>query len=280
MNADRRNLGLVGTTDGVPLFDDQKRSAWPFVMRVANLPDGLSTEMSNVHLHMLTACEFWELDPDANVLRRKIRQPKSMMPHLSIIVDDILGVYKHGVPCVDSSLPAGHAQRHFRCRANLLMWTGDYPGQAKVSGTHDKTCHWCVDKSQPAPEVSRRKWGGYRRYLPCGHPLRAPSGFFGEAETRDPPAFRTHATFVAQGLRNEEHEKQLRMPDARKRKIFHKDSPYKSTGVKEASPLRWIPWFDLVWDILPDMMHIMSGIWKRHILKMLKGERTPAKVLH
>ena len=59
--------------------------------------------------------------------------------------------------------------------------------------------------------------------------------------------------------------------------IFKKNSPYKKTGVKEVSPLRWLPLFDLIWDILPDLMHIITGIWKRHFLDMLKGNRKPAQ---
>lgn len=30
MDSDNRNLALVGTTDGVPFFDDQIRGCWPF----------------------------------------------------------------------------------------------------------------------------------------------------------------------------------------------------------------------------------------------------------
>ena len=96
MNKDHRNIGLIATTDGVPLFEDQRRSAWPIVYRVANLPDGLSTRAANCHLAMMTASEYWTLDQDANKLRRIIRQPKSLKPHLTIIVDDLLGAYKKG----------------------------------------------------------------------------------------------------------------------------------------------------------------------------------------
>ena len=97
MNCDHRNLGLIGTTDGVPFFDDQRRGAWPFVFRCANLPDGLATQMSNCHLSMLSANEFWELDNQAGVLRRRIRGPKSLKPHLTIIVDDLLHAYNQGI---------------------------------------------------------------------------------------------------------------------------------------------------------------------------------------
>lgn len=50
------------------------------------------------------------------------------------------------------------------------------------------------------------------------------------------------------------------------------------TGVQECSPLMLLYLFDLVWDILPDMMHINTGIWHRHFLKMLTGTRFPATV--
>ena len=97
MNQDHRNLGLVGTCDGVPFFKDQRRGGWMFVQRVANLPETLSQHMANCHLHMLSANEYWVIDESAGVLRRRIRAPKSLMPHMHVIADDLLGAYKHGL---------------------------------------------------------------------------------------------------------------------------------------------------------------------------------------
>jgi hypothetical protein len=97
MKQDHRNLGLVSTTDGVPFFDDQKRTAWPFGLRVANLPDRLSTHVANIHLHMLSASEYWSLCSETNVLRRIVRGPKSLHAHLTIIADDLLGGYHKGM---------------------------------------------------------------------------------------------------------------------------------------------------------------------------------------
>ena len=96
MNKDHRNLGLVGTTDGVPFFNDQRRGAWPFILRCANLPDTLSLHMSNCHLHLLSANEYWEVDTNAGVLRRRIRAPKSLHPHMVLVVDDLLHAYHKG----------------------------------------------------------------------------------------------------------------------------------------------------------------------------------------
>jgi hypothetical protein len=33
MNADHRSIALIGTTDGVTFFDDQRRGGWPFFFR-------------------------------------------------------------------------------------------------------------------------------------------------------------------------------------------------------------------------------------------------------
>jgi hypothetical protein len=106
MNSDHRNGGVVGTTDGVPFFDDQHRGAWPFILRHSSLPDPLSMSTVNCHLHLLSANEYWELDADANVLRRRIRAPRSLMPHMHVICDDLLGAYTKGLTdvlcaCVD-----------------------------------------------------------------------------------------------------------------------------------------------------------------------------------
>jgi hypothetical protein len=88
---------------------------------------------------------------------------------------------------------------------------------------------------------------------------------YGPVEDRPPPTPRTHEGIVRDGLANDEH------------KGYKKDTPYKNTGVKELSPLGALPLFDLAWDVLGDMMHILTGIWKRHIFEMLHGNRHPAK---
>ena len=104
MNQDHRNIALVGYSDGVPFFDDMRRGGWPFMFKVANLPDGLSTKMANVHLGMMSANEYWELDEEAGILRRRIRAPKSLKPHLAVVVDDLLKAYTKGVKVRDSSV--------------------------------------------------------------------------------------------------------------------------------------------------------------------------------
>lgn len=86
------------------------------------------------------------------------------------------------------------------------------------------------------------------------------------AEHRPAPPTRTHASIVSDAEKQRDHIGPK------------KYAPYKTTGVKECSPLRFLPYFDLVWDILPDMMHIVPVMWKGHIFQMFKGKRTPADV--
>jgi len=135
-----------------------------------------------------------------------------------------------------------------------------------VSGTHSKTCHWCTFKSTHAAEVNRQCWGEYRRFLPKPHDYRDASATFGPLEDRDPPPVRTHEQFVADAIANETHVG------------YKKDRPYKTTGVKEVSPLSRLPLFNIVWDVCPDMMHAVPRIWGGHVMPMLREARFPAPV--
>lgn len=234
-----------------------------YIFRVANLRDGLSTHMANVHLGLISANEHYELDPLSGILVRRIRSPQSLRPHLTVLVDDFYRAYTHGISTTDFSYDEGAPGRKFRCKVILLFWTGDYPAQALVSGTHSKTCHWCTLKSTAAPEITRRCWGDYRCYLPDSHPMRR-DATYGRPETRPPPPSRTHEDFFTHGRAQEEYKG----PEVR--------SPYKESGIKEASILAALPLFNIAWDILGDMMHIVDGLWKRHIFAMLAGKRGPA----
>jgi len=231
---------------------------------VANLKDALSTHMANVHMAMVGASEHYELDPDSGILHRRLASPKSLRPHLTVITDDLYHAYIAGVKTTDYSYPSDQPGRNFRCKVILLFWTGDYPAQALVSGTHSKTCHWCHFKSTHAPEVSRQCWGDYRCYLPDNHPVRH-NAKYGPPEDRPAPLPRTHQDFLDAGVRSDTYNG----PKNR--------APYKDSGIKETSPLAVLPLFNLTWDVLGDMMHIIDGIWKRHVFAMLAGRRLPAK---
>ena len=205
MNGDHRNLGILGSTDGVPLFDDQRRSAWPFVYRVANLPDAEAQDPRNVHLALLAGCEYLEVDEKANCIRRITRDHKSLAPYLTVLVDELIDAYRNGIPVADTTYEPGEDGRNFFCKCLLLFWMGDYPAQCKVSGTHDKMCHWCTYKSEAAPEINRRCWTGARRFLGEHHPFRT-DVMFGPVEHRPAPPNRTHAGMINDALENTQYE--------------------------------------------------------------------------
>ena len=112
------------------------------------------------------------------------------------------------------------------------------------------------------------------------HPLRqyhrgSPTVSPRQTERAPPPAPRTHATICAEGLANEQHTAAVL---AKVPRTYKKDAPYKVTGVKQRCALRFLPLFDIIWDILPDMMHIVPVLWKGHVFKLFNGTRMPTQV--
>jgi hypothetical protein len=53
----------------------------------------------------------------------------------------------------------------------------------------------------------------------------------------------------------------------------HKAHPRKATGVNSISALSLYPMFDIVWDVMPDWMHIIKNLVLPHFIKVVKGER-------
>ena len=267
MNEDPRNIGLIGTCDGVPLFDDKHRGCWPFVFRVANLPDGLSHLMINSHVAIIAATEYFSLDPVTNELARWVRQPKSLYPHMLIIADDLYHGYHKGNVITDWSCRPGLAERNFSCRCMLLFWTGDYPAQGLASGFKHKgrrCCHWCtIDIPKKDKAMNRNVVASYRRFLPNPHRWRLET-WQGALEERPPPEARTHASIMQHARENMEHTGAK----------CH--APHKSSGIKELCPLSYLQDFCLCWDFAPDMMHIVEGCLQNHIIPLMKGERLPA----
>jgi hypothetical protein len=51
------------------------------------------------------------------------------------------------------------------------------------------------------------------------------------------------------------------------------DHPRKKSGVNSISALSLYPMFDIVWDVLPDWMHIIKNMVLTHFIKVVKGER-------
>ena len=51
------------------------------------------------------------------------------------------------------------------------------------------------------------------------------------------------------------------------------DHPRKQSGVNGISALSLLPMFDIVWDVLPDWMHIIKNLILPHFIKLVKGKR-------
>jgi len=106
--------------------------------------------------------------------------------------------------------------------------------------------------------------GGYRKELPPDHPLRTASIVWPDAEIRPGSLQRTHAGTAENGMVAEHYQG------------YKKYHPEKRVGINRWCPLAILHLFDVVWDFLPDMMHIIDGTMSSHIIPMLKGKRNPA----
>jgi hypothetical protein len=168
MNTDTRNQGMVGMSDGIPLFRDKhSRSVTPLLFRSANLPDHLSMKFRNTHLGGLVPNHFWTIGESSQTFERVERKPSHLCAIMHAIVDDLL-MWEEGELVEDHSRHPDDPNRFFQLRALLLYWCGDYPGQGEASGfSHapmsSKACHWCEDRGNFSKAINRQKYGGYFR---------------------------------------------------------------------------------------------------------------------
>jgi hypothetical protein len=95
------------------------------------------------------------------------------------------------------------------------------------------------------------------------------TGFF-EEDHGATPAPRTHKETVAQGKDAEDFT-------GVKKSVNH---PKKLHGVAGWCPLETLPFFDLVWDVCPDFMHILKNLFERYFGTLLDGERIPKDSKH
>jgi hypothetical protein len=159
---------------------------------------------------------------------------------------------------MDGSIPRNQPHHNFRCKVCLLFWTGNYYDQARINGMHAVDgCRWCTSTSEKihGVRVSQRVMGGARRHLPAGHPLRGYRSTTRPAEHRPRPPLRTHASVIAatDGQRS-----------------GHR---YGHRTYVRRSPLASLPYFDLVEDMVPDMLNIVNNMWTKGIFKMFAGTR-------
>jgi hypothetical protein len=101
------------------------------------------------------------------------------------------------------------------------------------------------------------------RWLPRNHRFRRDPAF-GTARGTNPPPARNHATAVEQGQATDKWKGTL------------KGDPRHETGINTSCPLSFLHLFDVIWDICPDMMHIVKNFFEKLTWSVFSGNRIPA----
>jgi hypothetical protein len=106
----------------------------------------------------------------------------------------------------------------------------------------------------------------YCRYLHPDHPWRRDlEGMFGSKEFDEAPAPRTHSESTRQAKEAEEYCGA---------ECHH---PEHTHGIRGWCPLSLLPFFNIIWDLCPDLMHINKNLWDRCIVALFMGQRDPKK---
>lgn len=121
---------------------------------------------------------------------------------------------------------------------------------ADTSGTW---LEWLVTALVPFPQPNPSS----RRWLPQDHALKA--------TTKEAPAPRTHDASC----------QHARESEASHLRWEHQAHPRKLSGINYVCPLVLLKLFDVVWDVLPDFMHLNKTFCERLLLGVYKGERAP-----
>ena len=103
------------------------------------------------------------------------------------------------------------------------------------------------------------------RWTPRGHRFRRKEEF-GEKRGSRPPEPRNHDECVQQGKDSDAYV------GSEKAHTRH------SSGINRSCPLSFLHQFDIVWDVCPDMMHIVKNFFEKLTFKMFGGARVPTWV--
>jgi hypothetical protein len=173
-----------------------------------------------------------------------------MRAFMTVFVDELLWGQTHGFTTVDHSKALDDPARVFQLKVILLFWVGDYPGMSKcaaMKGAGAYGCHWCKGffyPHSPGHNVCIHN----RRHLRKNHPYRKDARWDYQ-ETREPPPLRT--TGEVEEVSREISGMNEGPNKARKQK---------ASGISGFCLLLLLDLFDIVWDMLPDMMHIVKGV--------------------
>jgi hypothetical protein len=118
-----------------------------------------------------------------------------------------------------------------------------------------KACHWCEGSWGKDPAFRRHCYGGHYRWLDQGNPLRP--------DDEVAPAARTPASVARDAQASVDSDLNY----------GHTRHPRKASGVNTTSALSLLPMFNIVWDVLPDWMHIIKNLMLPHFIKVVKGKR-------
>lgn len=174
-----------------------------------------------------------------------------------VIADDLHIGETRGYRVHDSTRLAGDPDQIFFLKVILLFVQGDYPAQAKCSGmTHAGRycCHWCLFQATYSSGIHRVVCGNYAHFLPAQNHSR-PRGSV-------TPPIRTHSATCRDAARAQ---------SARDQRLNNPNDDLR--GAKEWCPLAVLGLFDVIWDFVPDMMHIVYNTMKEYIVKTMKGLR-------
>jgi hypothetical protein len=174
-----------------------------------------------------------------------------MTAFMTLFVDEILWGETDGFRIVDHSKALDDPDRVFWLKTVLLFWVGDYPGVGKCAHMRHAGfygCHWCKGyfySHSPGHNVCIHN----RRNLRENHPYRKDPRWT-HRETRDPVPLRTKEEVEAQA--REIHAMASGAAKTRRQQ---------ATGINGFCLLVLISLFDIVWDMMPDMMHIVKGMF-------------------
>jgi hypothetical protein len=203
-----------------------------------------------------------------------VRDPKDYQALMLPMVEDFLTAQTQGIAVRDHSLPECNQSRDFVMKCILLYWIGDYPGQAKVCNQKHAgkwTCHWCMQKFKKGLGNTGSNFASNaRRELPPKHPIRGDASFGIDEEDpaeNEPARLRTKEELQRDGARMD-FQDEVELDGEEKKAI--KDL-IDQTGVNGYCIFILLSLFDVVWDFMPDMMHIMKDIWQDHLLPLFKG---------
>jgi hypothetical protein len=190
---------------------------------------------------------------------------------MGLLVDDLLRSYRDGFAVRDA-----HRLEDFRMRTILLLWTGDYQGQAKIANMKHsglQACHWCWHPFHKRLVSTGSCMGdNNRRYLDAESPLRLHPDYgtdHPDPAQNVPPRNRTHEETCA-------FADELAEDEITQNKTYCKDKQHMS-GINGFCVLVLLPLFNIIMDICLDWMHVVKNIWEEHLIKLFKGGGAPCR---